>query len=191
MILFGSASDDLPVLANGRVLMRLPTMTDFAFWAAARTDSADFLRPYEPTWPADDLTRSAFRQRVRRNAREARDKSAFAFLLFRAGDSELLGGLTLSNVRFGVARSCFLGYWMARRHAGQGYMPEAVVAALAFAFDELGLHRVEASTLVDNERSIRLLRNAGFVEEGLSHAYLLIDGRWQDHLRFARVNPAD
>jgi ribosomal-protein-alanine N-acetyltransferase len=191
MMLFGSLRGDLPELAAGRIRLRLPAVSDFAVWAAERADSAAFLKPYEPIWPADDLTRPAFRRRVRRNGREARERTAFAFLLFRAGDGALLGGLTLSNVRYGVARSCFLGYWMGRRHAGQGYMREAVALALDFAFDELGLHRVEASTLVDNARSIGLLKRSGFAEEGLARAYLLIDGRWQDHLRFACVNPRD
>lgn len=189
MMLFGSSTQDLPVLTHGRVRLRLPTMADYRAWAAERADSAEFLKPYEPTWPADELTRDAFRLRVRRSIRDARDKVAFAFLLFRNADDALIGGLTLSNIRYGVARTCFLGYWMARRFAGQGYMSEAVRAALAFAFDDLGLHRVEASTLVDNARSISLLRKAGFAEEGLSRDYLLINGRWRDHLRFARLNP--
>ncbi len=99
--------------------------------------------------------------------------------------------MTLSGLRRGVTQSGSLGYWIGRPHARQGYMSEAVSCVLDFAFDTLGLHRVEAACLIRNDASRRLLIKSGFTHEGVSRGYLRIDGAWQDHLLFAilRADP--
>lgn len=169
--------------------MRAPEDGDFTDWSALRAQSQSFLQPFEPRWPLDELTRPAFRRRLRRYAQDARDKQGFAFFIFDQVGQELLGGLTISNIRYGVSQSCSLGYWMGRPHAGQGYMSEVLPAMCPFLFGELGMHRIEAACLPDNEASMRLLRHVGFHEEGLARAYLKIDGRWQDHRLFAKISP--
>ena len=103
----------------------------------------------------------------------------------RRRDDALLGGITFSNVRRGVAQSASLGYWIGAPHAHQGYMTEALSAVLDFAFDHLALHRVEAACLPDNEASQGLLLKIGFQDEGYARQYLRINGRWQDHRLFA------
>jgi len=107
------------------------------------------------------------------------------FFIFRAEDQALLGALTISNVRRGVAQMASLGYWIGKRFARQGYMTAAVNTAIPFAFDHLRLHRLEAACLPSNVASIRLLERCGFSEEGLARRYLKINGRWEDHLLFA------
>lgn len=192
MTFFGVvASGNFPVLGDDVVSLRLPAVSDYGAWVSERSESRAFLRPWEPTWSADDLTRAAFKRRVRRVQREAADQSCFAFLIFRRQDEALLGGVTMSNIRRGVAQSCSLGYWMSVRHAGQGYMRRAVDLVLAFAFDELRLHRVEAACIPGNDRSLGLLEKAGFVREGYARRYLLIDGRWQDHVLLSRTADED
>jgi len=168
-----------------RLYLRSPAPGDYQDWAELREASRAFLSPWEPTWPADDLTRTAFRRRLRRYQRDIRDDHCYPFFLFRLADDALLGGLTLSNIRRGVSQSCSLGYWMGAQHAGRGYMSEAVRAVTPFAFGTLRLHRIEAACLPSNARSIALLENAGFQREGLARRFLFIDGRWQDHLLFA------
>ncbi|WP_181705907.1 GNAT family N-acetyltransferase [Chthonobacter rhizosphaerae] len=178
-----------PVLRSDRVLLRPPVLADHAAWATLREESRLFLQPWEPIWPADDLTRSAFKRRVKLYQRAAREDLGYAFFLFGAtGDHPLLGGITLSNVRRGVIQSCSLGYWMGERHAGRGYMAEAVQAVIAHVFDDLKLHRLEAASIPHNVRSIHLLEAAGFRREGFARSYLLIDGRWQDHILFALLS---
>ena len=113
---------------------------------------------------------------------------AYPFLIFRAQDGALLGGLTLGQVRRGVSQTATLGYWMGEPFAGRGYMARAVRAALSYAFANLRFHRVEAACLPHNMRSIRLLEGAGFRREGLARAYLRINGVWQDHVLFARLD---
>lgn len=175
-------------IVSGRVLLRAPEPADYEAWSALREASRSFLAPWEPTWPPDDLTRTAFRRRLRRYARDIREDLARPFFIFRARDGVLLGSCILSNVRRGVAQTGTLGYWIGERHAGQGYMTEAVRGIVAHAFDELGLHRLEAACLPRNEPSQRVLRRVGFTQEGFARAYLKINGRWEDHLLFGMVS---
>jgi ribosomal-protein-alanine N-acetyltransferase len=99
----------------------------------------------------------------------------------------LLGGLTLANVRRGVAQAGSLGYWIGEPYARRGYMAASVRALLPFAFGGLRLHRVEAACIPSNSASIRLLEKSGFTREGYAREYLCINGIWQDHLLYARL----
>jgi ribosomal-protein-alanine N-acetyltransferase len=166
-------------------------VTDYAEWAALREQSRDFLTPWEPTWPADDLSRSAFRRRIRRYAEDLRTDQSYAFLISRSADNTLLGGLTLANIRRGVAQAGSLGYWMGQPHVRKGYMTAAVRAMIPFAFSTLRLHRVEAACIPSNTASIRLLENTGFVREGYARDYLCINGMWQDHLLYGRLKDSN
>jgi ribosomal-protein-alanine N-acetyltransferase len=182
-----SFSDQTPAITGDAVLLRAPQMSDHAEWSALRAASRDFLSPWEPTWPADDLTRAAFRRRIRRYAEDQRSDLAYPFFIFRKTDSVLVGGLTLANIRRGCAQAASLGYWMGAAYAGQGYMTAAVDTILPFAFGTLRLHRVEAACIPANDVSIRLLEKTGFQREGFAREYLCINGIWQDHLLFARL----
>jgi len=174
-----------PSVAAGGVLLRAPQMADFAEWVELRTVSRQFLTKWEPVWTRDDLTRSAFRRRLRRYQREIRDDLAYPFLVFREDDGRLVGGLTLSNLRRGVAQACTVGYWIGAPYARQGLMSAAVNAVVPFVFETLRLHRLEAACLPANISSIGLLRKCGFTEEGYARRYLQINGVWQDHILFA------
>jgi ribosomal-protein-alanine N-acetyltransferase len=186
MVLFRTVgfADTVPAIEGDGVVLRSPQMTDFTEWAALREQSRDFLTPWEPIWPQDDLTRAAFRRRLRRYAEDARQDLAYAFFVFRQSDDALVGGLTLANVRRGVAQAGSLGYWMGAPFARQGYMSRAVRALIPFAFGPLRLHRLEAACIPTNAASTRLLENCGFTREGLARRYLCINGLWQDHLLF-------
>jgi ribosomal-protein-alanine N-acetyltransferase len=167
--------------------LRPPQMSDAAEWVALRAASRDFLVPWEPTWPADDLTRASFRRRIKRYGEDQRCDLAYALFIFRKQDNVLVGGLTLANIRRGCAQAGSLGYWMGEPYARQGYMTAAVKALVPFAFATLKLHRIEAACIPTNIASIRLLENTGFKREGFARKYLCIDGRWQDHLLYARL----
>ena len=180
-------ADPLPSVAGEGVLLRMPQATDYGDWTALREASRDFLTPWEPTWPADDLSRSAFRRRIRRYAEDLRTDQGYAFLIIRSSDNALVGGLTLANIRRGVAQAGSLGYWMGQPFARQGYMTTAVRAIIPFAFATLRLHRLEAACIPTNAGSIRLLEKTGFVREGYAREYLCINGTWQDHLLYGRL----
>jgi ribosomal-protein-alanine N-acetyltransferase len=181
------APEPPPPLLGTRTLLRSPDMGDYAEWAMLRQESRTFLVPWEPEWPANDLTRSAFRARIKRYWRDIADDAAYPFFIYSADGRRLLGAITLSNVRRGVAMMGTLGYWIGAPYAGQGYMTEAVRLMLDFATDHLALHRVEAACLPSNTPSIALLRRCGFTHEGFASAYLMINGAWRDHLLFGRV----
>jgi [ribosomal protein S5]-alanine N-acetyltransferase len=180
-------ADPLPSVAGEGVLLRIPQVPDYADWTALREESRDFLTPWEPTWPADDLSRSAFRRRIRRYSEDLRTDQGYAFLIIRSSDNTLVGGLTLANIRRGVAQAGSIGYWMGRPFVRQGYMTAAVRAIIPFAFASLRLHRLEAACIPSNAGSIRLLEKTGFVREGYAREYLCINGIWQDHLLYGRL----
>jgi ribosomal-protein-alanine N-acetyltransferase len=182
-----SFSEPLPTIGGETVVLRMPQMNDHEEWAALREASRDFLTPWEPTWPADDLTRGAFRRRLRRYSEDVRTDQSYALFIFRRDDGALVGGLTLANIRRGVAQAGSLGYWTGQPFVRRGYMTAAVKAVLPFAFQTLRLHRVEAACIPTNDASIRLLEKCGFVREGYAREYLCINGLWQDHLLYARL----
>ncbi|MCI1945907.1 GNAT family N-acetyltransferase [Clostridium luticellarii] len=102
----------------------------------------------------------------------------------------LIGKIQISNIVIGIFKSAFIGYSIDKDEQGKGYMKEALRLVLEYAFDKLELHRVEASTLVDNIRSQRVLKSCGFKELGLNEKYLFINGKWRDHITFYKINPA-
>jgi ribosomal-protein-alanine N-acetyltransferase len=182
-----SLSESLPVVEGNGIVLRTPQMGDYPEWAALREASRAFLTPWEPNWPADDLTRAAFRRRLRRYAEDLRSDQSYALFAFRQEDGALVGGLTLANVRRGVAQAGSLGYWIGETHARRGYMLAAVRALIPFAFESLRLHRLEAACIPTNGASIGLLQKSGFRREGYAREYLCINGIWQDHVLFARL----
>ena len=182
-----SMTETMPAIVGDQVLLRAPQMSDFAEWTELRAASRDFLTPWEPTWPADDLTRTSFRRRITRYTEDQRGDLAYAFFVLRKTDNALVGGLTLANIRRGCAQAGSLGYWMGARYARQGFMTAAVTALIPFAFGTLRLHRIEAACIPANVASTRLLEKTGFKREGFARQYLCIDGVWQDHLLYARL----
>jgi ribosomal-protein-alanine N-acetyltransferase len=175
-------------LDGEHVRLRPPRMADYAEWSELRRSSKTFLQPWEPTWPTDDLTRASFRRRLAIYARDLDLGQGYAFFVFRKSDDRLVGGINLRDVRRGVAQSGALGYWIGEAYARQGHTVDAVRTVSRFAFQRLGLHRLDAACLPENKASHRLLLKAGFDEEGRARAYLKIDGRWADHLLFGLVN---
>jgi [ribosomal protein S5]-alanine N-acetyltransferase len=182
------SGDPPPSLRDGHALIRVPDMGDYEQWAALRSQSRDFLTAWEPIWPANDLTRTAFRGRIRQYWRDIDEDVAYPYFIYDCHGEVLVGALTLSNVRRGVAQTATLGYWIGLPHARRGYMTSAVRLICDFAFRHLGLHRVEAACLPHNTASIGLLSKCGFQHEGLARGYLKIAGEWRDHLLFARLS---
>ena len=182
--LFPMRADPLRLVGE-RTFLRPPERGDYEEWAALRAGSRAFLTPWEPSWPPDALSRANFRARLVRYAEDWRTDQGYNFFIFRVEDGALVGGIGLSNLRRGVAETASLGYWIGEPFARQRYMSAALPQVLDFAFDRLRLHRVEAACLPTNVPSRALLVRTGFQQEGYARDYLLIDGKWQDHLLFA------
>lgn len=179
--------DYLAPIRGRKVVLRAPVASDYAAWAELRALSRAHLTPFEPAWSHDDLSRLMYRRRLKAYGRDVRDDLGYSFFITEAATDSLLGGITLSNIRRGAAQSASLGYWIGAPHAARGFMQDAVMTLLPFAFGALRLHRIEAATLVENVPSMRVLEKTGFHREGLARSYLKINGQWQDHVLYARV----
>ncbi|MCP4182556.1 MAG: GNAT family N-acetyltransferase [Hyphomicrobiales bacterium] len=186
MLFFNSTLPTKPIqLPGGKLQLRAPVSGDYSGWKQVRESSREFLKPWEPSWPQDDMTRQGFRRRLKRYMREREQKTGETYFLVRKKDELPIGGISISNIRYGVARTCNIGYWMSEKFAARGYMGLCVEVLCDHIFDHLNLHRVEAACLPHNQRSSRLLERAGFVQEGLLRDYLEIDGKRRDHLLYS------
>lgn len=172
-------------LKGDKVYLRAPAERDWRAYVEVRSVSRKFLEPWEPAWPQDALGRDAFMRRLSRYAADWRDDVGHSFFIFSAGDDALIGGISLSNVRRGVAQCGTLGYWIGEAHARQGNMSEALSLIADFCFGQLALHRIEAACLPQNEASQKLLLRAGFAKDGYARKFLKIRGEWHDHLLFS------
>ncbi|MBD3763522.1 MAG: GNAT family N-acetyltransferase [Rhodobacterales bacterium] len=174
-----------PAIETERMTLRLPQHADFNAWIALRAESAAFLKPWEPAWAEDHLSRRAFTARVTWAARAEAQGTALPLLLIRRSDRALLGAITLDNIRRGPAQAGTLGYWIGAPHARQGYMREAILAVVHHAFTVLDLSRIEAACLPENAASRGALERCGFKYEGVAQSYLQIAGRWRNHVLYA------
>jgi len=175
------------ILNGSRLYLRSPVLDDWSQWAAVREASRSHLIPWEPLWPKGALTKRSFKNRLRRYSVDARADTGYAFFLFKKGSDELVGGITLSNVRRGVAQTGTIGYWTGLPYVRQGYMFEGLSILLPVLFDRYSLRRIEAACLPENRPSAELLLRTGFTAEGRARQYLNINGNWQDHLLFAII----
>jgi [ribosomal protein S5]-alanine N-acetyltransferase len=145
-----------------------------------------FLEPFDPPRAPDFLTSSGQTREVAFSVEAAAVGAAQRFVISDGDDP--VGVLGISNIIEGAFRSANLGYWVAQEHNGRGVATAAVAQAVEWAFDERGLHRLEAGTLLDNVGSQKVLERNGFLRIGISRRYLHIGGAWRDHVLFARTN---
>lgn len=170
-----------------RLTLRPPQHSDFRAWAALRDQSSSFLKPWEPAWNRDHLSRKSFTNRVFLANRSIASDSSIPLFLIRRDDQQLLGAITLSNIRRGPAQAGTTGYWMGQPFARRGYMREAVEAVVHHAFTTMGLSRLEAGCLPENAPSRGLLEKCGYKYEGVAQSYLQIEGRWRNHVLYANL----
>jgi len=174
-------------LETERLTLRPPIHGDYQTWAALRSESLGFLTPWEPTWSGDHLTRKAFTNRVYWAQRSIGNGTAYPLFLFSRENRNLLGAITLDNIRRGPAQSATTGYWIGEKYARSGYMREAIKAVVHYAFNTLDLSRIEAGCLPENTPSRRLLESCGYKYEGVAQSYLQINGRWRNHVLYANL----
>jgi ribosomal-protein-alanine N-acetyltransferase len=170
-----------------RMTLRLPSHADWNAWSGLRADSAAFLTPWEPDWAHDHLSRRSFTNRVYWAARAQGQGTALPMLLVRRDDAQILGAITLDNIRRGPAQAGTIGYWIGQPFARQGLMREAILAMVHHAFTHLDLSRVEAACLPENTASRGVLEKTGFKYEGVAQSYLQISGRWRNHVLYANL----
>lgn len=180
-------SSSSTTLFGQRVMLRPLTVVDFTAWRDVRRRNTDWLTKWEPKrlegQPDVIESRDAFAARCSARTRERQLGTGFGFGIFVEGD--FCGEVNLSSVQRGPFQNAYIGYWVDQAHAGSGYVPEAVVVLLRHAFEDLHLHRIQIAIIPRNTASRRVVAKLGIRDEGLAVRYLEIDGRWEDHIRYA------
>jgi [ribosomal protein S5]-alanine N-acetyltransferase len=178
------------LIETQRLTIRLPQVADVPEVIRYYGENRDHLQPFSPTFAPDFLDEAVWLEQVRIRLREFAARESFrAFVYVRAAPKRIVGNLNLTQVHRGAFQSCVLGYNLALDEEGKGYMTEAVKGTVAFAFGTWSLHRVAANYMPRNSRSAAVLRRCGFQVEGQAKAYLIINGRWEDHVLTAITNP--
>jgi len=173
-------------LFGRRLLLRPLVASDFQAWREVRRRNVDWLTKWEAQrvhgQPDVVEDRDAFAVRCSARQRERQLGTGYGFGIFINGD--FAGEINLSAVQRGPFQSAYVGYWIDEKHAGNGYMPEALIVLAQYAFDDLHLHRIQISIIPRNAASRRVVEKLGVREEGIAVRYLEINGVWEDHVRY-------
>ncbi|AYV27977.1 GNAT family N-acetyltransferase [Streptomyces sp. CJ_13] len=169
------------------VEMRGVTFDDAAGLADVLLRNRAYMAPYEPYRSEEFYTGAGQRARLEEQFAERDGGRLLPFVLVEAATGDPVGTINLGSIALGPLRSGGVGYWVDREWTGKGLATAALEEVCRIARDELGLHRVEAGTLVDNTASQRVLAKAGFSEYGLAPRFLHINGAWRDHRLFQRL----
>jgi ribosomal-protein-alanine N-acetyltransferase len=154
-------------------------------------ENREHLAPWEPLLPPGFLTDESFAEELPRVRKQYEDDQALRLfmMLDEAPEAPVIGHVSFTQFKRGHLQSCVLSYACDYRHVGKGYMTEALRAGIDVVFNELGLHRIEATYQVENVASGAVLRKLGFIEVGLYPGYNFINGEWRDNILVAKLNP--
>ena len=182
-----TAESPAATLIGRRVVLRPLVAGDFDQWREVRRRCHDWLTKWEPRripgQPDTVEDRHAFSARCSVRMREIQLGTGYGFGIFAEG--AFVGEININSIHRGAHQSAYIGYWIDERVAGQGYMPESVVAAMQFSFEGLALHRLQISIIPRNTASRRVVEKLDLRNEGIAQRYLEINGTWEDHIRYA------
>jgi [ribosomal protein S5]-alanine N-acetyltransferase len=178
-----------PQLTTERLLLRIATKEDIPKIIDYFTTNKYYLTPFYPRWDENFFTEEYWQLQVEVNLHEfINDRSLRLFIFLKNNSDKIIGTINFTNFVRGVAQYCNVGYSIAETEQGKGYMTEALRTAIEYVFQELKMHRVTANYMPHNQRSGKLLKRLGFVVEGYARDFLLIDGKWQDHIMTSLIN---
>ena len=186
-ILINLFSKTKPIILSERLIIRLPVIADYENWVILRKKSENFLNQWEPEKDFNYYSKSLFNKRVKWAKKKFDLKIVLHFFLFLRSNYQLVGGITLDNIRYGPFQSATLGYWVGEEFSKKGIMTEGLNSLITYANNTVGISRIEAATLPNNLASRRLLENCNFKYEGVGQYYLQIKGKWQHHILYANT----
>ena len=163
-------------------------LADVKALTSLQVENRQFLAPWQPLRPDSYFTEAGQREAAEAVLAQASGGTAVPLVILD-GSGAVAGTITLASIIRGAFQSCSVGYWLAERAQGQGLATAALREAADLAFGDLRLHRVQAETLTHNQRSIRVLRRAGFEQYGLAPSYMHIAGQWQANLLYQLLTP--
>jgi ribosomal-protein-alanine N-acetyltransferase len=183
-------SSDKVVIETDRLVLRPARHGDEPAMAAFYSDNREHLQPFSPTFDEELFSIKGWRERIDATISEYRSGRGLRLVLFPSDQPHrAIGVANFTSITSFPSFMCNLGYSIAAEEEGKGLMAEGLQGAISYVFTELGLHRIEANYMPRNSRSAKVLEKLGFVIEGHAKAYLLIDGRWEDHVRTSLTNP--
>ena len=178
-----------PRIVTKRLLLRLACQEDVTNILKYYTDNKAYLTPFYPTWSEPFFTVKYWHTEVEIATKEFLQGQSLRLLIFSQNESTIIGIINYRNFIRGVAQFCTVGYSLAEKEQGKGYMTEALQASIDYVFEELKMHRIMANYMPHNQSSGNLLKRLGFVVEGYARDYLLINNQWQDHILTSLTNP--
>ena len=172
-------------MGSNDIYLRLLEMKDAGDLHALKLRNREFYQPFEPIRDESHFTLEGQEQEIANGLQGVLNDQSYIFGIFLKESDEIIGRIALTGIARGPFQNAYMGYYIDQQHNGKGYATAAVSLCVSKAFDEIGLHRVEAGVMPRNIRSIRVLEKAGFRQEGLATTYLKINGVWEDHIIFA------
>lgn len=175
------------MLTTSRLILRLPTETDSLALQAFEERNIKHLSPWRSTTSAINQD---YKTQIIKWSEEFKENRAIRFLLFlrEHPEGEIIGFCNFSQIFRGAFHACYLGYHIDAAHEGKGLMSEAAEKGIQYMFEKENIHRIMANYMPSNTKSARLLQKMGFTIEGEAKQYLLINGRWEDHILTSLTN---
>lgn len=179
-----------PIIETDRLILRMAAKSDAPAILAYYVENRDFLTPVEPDRCEDFYTVDFWKEQVEKAFVEYNYEQGLKLCMFkRTEPNQVIGKVNFHQMQRGVSHSCILGYSLAEKEQRQGYMTEALREAIRYLFIEQNFHRISANYMPRNQRSANVLRRLGFVVEGYARDYLIINGKWEDHILTSLTNP--
>ncbi|BAZ41099.1 GCN5-related N-acetyltransferase [Calothrix sp. NIES-4101] len=178
-----------PWIICDRIILRMANSEDIPQILNYFIQNKTYLTPYYPAWYDEFFTEEYWKLQIDVNYQEFNsDRSLRLFIFLQDNPNQIIGTLNFNNFVRGVAQYCNVGYSLAENEQGKGYMTAALQGAIQYMFQEVKMHRISANYMPHNRRSGNLLKRLGFVVEGYARDYLMINGKWEDHILTSLVN---
>ncbi|EJS2608350.1 ribosomal protein S5-alanine N-acetyltransferase [Vibrio alginolyticus] len=174
---------------DGDLLLRTAEIGDADMIAEYFKANREYLKPFEPKREEAFFSVNGWLQKLIKLNELHRMGLGYYCLLVRASSGEMLGTISFSNLSRFPFYSCNVGYSLAEKAQGHGYMRRGLTMACDYMFNVQKLHRIQAGYMPHNKRSESVLEHVGFNREGYAKDYLLINGEWQDHVLTSLINP--
>ncbi len=182
---------DMPLALSSayRIILRMANSEDIPKILDYFNENRIYLTPYYPSWQVNFFTEAYWQSQVEANYQDFHhDNSLRLFIFSNDNPSTIIGCLNFNNFVRGIAQYCNVGYSLAEGEQGKGYMTAAMQGGIQYMFQELKMHRISANYMPHNQRSGNLLKRLGFIVEGYARDYLMINGKWEDHILTSLIN---
>lgn len=173
---------------KNHLTIRAIQSSDAALYSDYYSRNLAHFKPWSPIVSADYHNHEQWQQRIDEYLEKQRTGTAAYFVLLDENDDKIVAHCTLSQIFYGPFRACYMGYGIDQNYQGKGLMPALCQHVIDYAFNTLKLHRIMANYMPHNNRSAALLKQLGFVKEGLAKDYLEINGRWENHILSSLTN---